>query len=82
MTHVPHKLPDDFPEHRAKIATLRQTDLHFARLSDRYDALNAEVHLAETNVVPIDDLAALEMRRQRAAIKDEIYAILSREPAE
>ncbi|QFT63739.1 hypothetical protein SAMN05421853_105192 [Roseivivax halotolerans] len=82
MTHVPHKLPEDFPEHRARIATLRQTDLYFARLADRYDALNAEVHLAETNVVPIDDLAALEIRRERAALKDEVYRILSREPAE
>ena len=77
MSHVPHELAEEFPQFADKIHTLKQENAHFARLADEYHKLNREVHRAETNVEPMDGLAETELRKKRAALKDELYAILS-----
>ncbi|QGX97785.1 DUF465 domain-containing protein [Roseovarius faecimaris] len=81
MSHTPHELLEDFPEHADRITELKTTDAHFARLSEEYHALNRAVHRAETNVEPVDALAEQEMRKKRAALKDELYRILTAAPA-
>ncbi|MFD1341330.1 YdcH family protein [Litorisediminicola beolgyonensis] len=78
MTHVPHQLAEEFPEHREHIAELRQTDPHFARLAERYADVNSEIHRMETDVTPTDDATQSSRRKARAALKDEIYAALTR----
>ena len=78
MTHVPHQLAEDFPEHREHIHTLREKDAHFAKLADRYAALNEEIHLIETDIKPQDDVTQVTKRKERAALKDELYAYLTR----
>ena len=77
MTHTPHELTSDFPEHADRIAALRQSDAHFARLADEYHDVNRAVHRAETNVEPTSDDHLNEMRRTRMRLKDELFAILS-----
>jgi uncharacterized protein YdcH (DUF465 family) len=77
MSHTPHELAADFPEHAEKISALRQSDAHFARLSDEYHALNREVHRAETDVEPTSDDHLSEMRKKRMALKDELYGLLT-----
>jgi len=77
MTHTPHELHAEFPEHAEKITELKQSDAHFARLAEAYHELNREVHRAETNVAPVEELAEVEMRKKRAALKDEIYRMLT-----
>ncbi|MEC3860367.1 DUF465 domain-containing protein [Mesobacterium sp. TK19101] len=77
MSHTPHELHEEFPELAAKITELKQADSHFARLADQYHDLNRQVHRAETNVEPMDTLAETDLRKQRAALKDEIYKLLS-----
>jgi hypothetical protein len=77
MSHTPHELPDEFPHLAEKISEMKQADAHFARLADDYHALNRAVHRAETLVEPVEALAEVEMRRQRATLKDEIYRLLS-----
>ncbi|ETX15650.1 hypothetical protein OCH239_14520 [Roseivivax halodurans JCM 10272] len=81
MSHTPHRLADDFPEFRARIAELRESDRHFARLAEDYEAVNDEIHLSEINVHPLEDLAEVLKRKERGALKDAIYAMLSRAPA-
>ncbi|WP_299689113.1 YdcH family protein [uncultured Tateyamaria sp.] len=78
MTHTPHELASDFPEHAERISELRQSDAHFARLVDKYHGLNRDVHRAETDVEPVSDTHMADMRKERMTLKDEIYAILSR----
>ena len=34
MTHTPHELAEEFPDHASRIAGLKQTNPHFARLAD------------------------------------------------
>ncbi|HKL56571.1 MAG: YdcH family protein [Roseovarius sp.] len=77
MSHTPHELHEEFPDKADEISRLKQNDAHFARLADEYHELNRKIHRAETNVEPVEDLAAVEMRKQRAALKDEIYQMLS-----
>ena len=79
MSHVPHELAADFPEHASKIADLRQTDAHFARLTDDYHDVNREVHRCETDVTPVSDEHMSELRRRRMTLKDEIYGYLARQ---
>ena len=78
MTHVPHQLSEEFPDKKEQIARLEQQDAHVARLAQEYDEVNRVIHKAETNVAPMDELAESAERRKRAALKDEIYAILTR----
>lgn len=76
MSHTPHELAQDFPEFTDKLQALKENDGHFARLADEYHQINRAVHRAETNVEPVEELAEVEMRKKRAALKDEIYRIL------
>lgn len=78
MSHTPHELADDFPEHTARIHALRESDAHFRKLSDAYHEANRAVHRAETNIKPTDSLNEAEMRKRRMRIKDEISAILNK----
>ncbi|MEN9060181.1 MULTISPECIES: YdcH family protein [Ponticoccus] len=76
MSHVPHELAEEFPEHAARMSALKQTDAHFARLSETYHAVNRRIHRAETRVEPMDDLAEEALRKERAGLKDQLYALL------
>lgn len=76
MSHTPHELAEEFPELAAQMAQLRQTDNHFAKLSEQYHTINRDVHRAETNVEPTSDAHMIEIRRARLALKDEIYSYL------
>lgn len=76
MSHVPHELAEEFPELVAEIHHLRETDGHFHRISNEYHELNRAIHRAETDIEPCDDAHLVEMRKQRMALKDEIYGML------
>ncbi|MEY8839365.1 YdcH family protein [Cribrihabitans sp. XS_ASV171] len=78
MSHTPHELAEEFPDKVELMHRLKQDDNHFARLSDEYHEVNRRVHRAETNVEPIEELAEVDLRKKRAALKDEIWAILSK----
>ena len=76
MSHTPHELAEEFPDKVDTMHRLRETDNHFARLFDEYHQINRQVHRAETNVEPVDNLAETEMRKERARLKDEIWGYL------
>ena len=77
MSHTPHELAEEFPDKVDEIHRLKQDDAHFAKLADEYHEVNRAVHRAETNVEPIEELAEVELRKKRALLKDQIYAMLS-----
>lgn len=77
MSNTPHQLAADFPDLADKISALKAADPHFAHLMQDYDAVNDEVHLAETDVKPMEDLALTELRKKRMLLKDEIYKALT-----
>ena len=77
MSHTTHELLEEFPEHAEKMAALKESNAHFAKLFDEYHEVNRAVHRAETNVEPTDQFHEEDMRKQRARLKDEIYHLLS-----
>ncbi|MBW6416669.1 YdcH family protein [Celeribacter sp. PS-C1] len=77
MSNTPHQLAADFPDLADKISALKAADPHFAHLMQDYDVVNDEVHLAETDVKPMEDLALTELRKKRMLLKDEIYKALT-----
>ena len=76
MSHTPHELAEEFPDHVEQMHALKLENGHFAKLFDEYHEINRAVHRAETDVEPTDDLHMAQMRKQRLAIKDEIWSIL------
>jgi len=78
MSNTPHELHEEFPEFAAKMSDLKTSDAHFVKLAEEYHELNRAVHRAETNVEPVEELAEVEMRKKRALLKDQIYALLSK----
>ena len=77
MSHVPHELAEEFPEHSDRMHDLKASDAHFARLFDEYHEINRAVHRAETNLEPMESLAEVDLRRKRAFLKDQIWAYLA-----
>ena len=78
MSHTPHELLEEFPNQVEAMQQLKASDAHFAKLYDEYHDLNRAVHRAETNVEPLEELAEVELRKKRGALKDEIWNILAK----
>ena len=76
MTHVPHGLHEEFPQAASKISKLKIGDAHFARLADRYEHLNREIHRIETDVEPSSDEVLEKLKKERLKLKDEIWSML------
>ncbi|PUB15416.1 YdcH family protein [Yoonia sediminilitoris] len=82
MSNTPHELADEFPEHVERMHELRASDAHFAKLFDAYHTTNRAVHRAETDVEPTSDEHLVTLRKERMALKDQIYAQLSKAAAQ
>jgi hypothetical protein len=76
MSHVPHELADEFPQYAALIHTLKESDAHFAKLAERYHAVNREIHRIEAEVEPASDEVVETLKKQRLALADEIGTML------
>lgn len=77
MSHTPHELAEEFPEHVDTLHALKTSDAHFAKLFDEYHTLNREIHRAETDVQPMDDFALEDLKKRRLAMLDEIKTRLN-----
>lgn len=76
MSHTPHELTEEFPDLAEKIHEMKTSDAHFAKLADEYHELNRQIHRIETDVEPASDEHQTELRKQRMALKDELYNML------
>jgi len=81
MSHTPHEIAEEFPDHVEAIHALKVADPHFATLADSYHEVNRAVHRAETDVEPTDDLHMAQMRKERLMLKDQIRAALQKAQA-
>lgn len=77
MSHTPHELAEEFPQHLDKMHDLKVSDAHFARLFEAYHDVNRAIHRAETRVEPVSEATEAELRRKRMTLKDEISRILA-----
>ncbi len=76
MSHVPHEIPDEFPEYKNKIHDLKINNGHFSRLFDEYHELNREIHRIEAAGINTSDEEFESLKLVRLRLKDEIYEML------
>lgn len=72
MSNTPHTLAEEFPGQMDRIHELKVADPEFARLLEKYDEVNDQIHLAETRVKPMDEVAEENLRKVRLQVKDSI----------
>ena len=71
-----HDLHREFPEFGAKIHELKTTDAHFARLFEKYDALDHEIRRIENAGSLIGDAELEAKKLHRVQLKDQLYNLL------
>lgn len=74
---APHAIHEEFPNDAQQIHALKLSDNRFARLLEDYDSINDEVAAAESRHTPMSEEAESELRKKRAALKDEIARMLA-----
>ncbi len=77
MTHVPHELADEFPEHADRLHELKLSDAHFRKLSEEYHEVNREIHRIEAETEAASDEVWETLKKQRLALADQIRGILN-----
>lgn len=77
MSHVPHDLHAEFPDHAETLHRLKLEDRHFQTLAERYQDANREIHRVESEVEPASDDRLETLKKQRLALIDEIAAMLA-----
>ncbi len=70
-----------FPEYREKIAQLRASDRHFSRLFDEHNKIDHEVKQLEDKHSPALQAEIEVLKKQKLALKEELYALLRKEDA-
>lgn len=73
-----HDLLHEFPDLKAKIAALRESDEEFACMMDAYDTLDARVRRIEELGTPVADETIEDLKKGRLLLKDRLYEILRR----
>ena len=73
MSHTPHALAEDFPELAQKIAALKASDAHFAKLVEAYTLVNHKIYRAENRLDLLTEAQEEALKRERALLKDHIW---------
>jgi uncharacterized protein YdcH (DUF465 family) len=76
MGDTPHELREEFPDKAQRLHELKVGDAHAAGLMDTYHHLNREIHRIESGVAPAADETLEDLKKQRLALKDQIFALL------
>ena len=71
-----HDLAHEFPEHRQKIHSLKIDNAHFFKLFEAYHTITKDVERLEGEGVPVSDAALAVLKKERALLKDQLYAMI------
>jgi uncharacterized protein YdcH (DUF465 family) len=69
-------LHDDFPEFAQRIHDLKIGNPRFADLFRSYDEINHKIRRIELDNVPMGDAEFEQLKFERLAVKDKLYAML------
>jgi uncharacterized protein YdcH (DUF465 family) len=75
---LPHALHQEFPEFAEKIQALKQSDVQFARLLSKHDAVDTQITKVEEKLLTITDEALHHLKQERLLLKDQLYQQLVR----
>jgi len=76
MTMKEHTILNEFPEMSERIHTIKRSNLHFARLSEKYDELEHNIHHIQTSGEAYTDAHMEELKKKRLKLRDELFSIL------
>lgn len=76
-----HDLNSEFPDMKQEIHALKTTDAHFRKLFDDYEEVSKELHRAHDGAGGISDAHAEDLKKKRAALKDDLYLMLKTKQA-
>jgi hypothetical protein len=76
--HIPHELPEEFPDESGLIARLTKKNYLFGRLVSRYDEINLQIYRIESEDEPTTDEVLERLKKERLKLKDEIARMLTR----
>lgn len=65
-----------FPEYRDLISRLKTEDRHFERLFNEHNELDEKITEMEKHISPVGEVEIETLKKQKLALKDEIYQIL------
>ncbi|MCQ9328306.1 YdcH family protein [Pelistega suis] len=67
-----------FPEYRDLISRLKTEDAHFARLFEEHNELDHQIIRLEQNPVTSNAIEIETLKKQKLALKDQLYVILKK----
>ena len=67
-----------FPEYRDLITKLKGHDAHFTRLFDKHNSIDQVIKNKESHIEPGTQIEIEQLKKEKLAIKDELYAILKK----
>lgn len=70
-----------FPEHRELITQLKTTDRHFLNLFDKHNDLDQKIKNLEAHIEHATQVEVETLKKEKLALKDELYAILKKASA-
>jgi len=70
-----------FPEYRDLITQLKGHDVHFTRLFDKHNSLDQVIKNKEAHIEPGTQIEIEQLKKEKLALKDELYAILKKASA-
>lgn len=70
-----------FPEYRDLITQLKGHDAHFTRLFDKHNSMDQEIKNKEAQILPGTQTEIEQLKKEKLALKDELYAILKKASA-
>lgn len=70
-----------FPEFRELITELKTKDAHFTRLFDQHNALDQQIKNMESHIAPGSAVEVENLKKEKLALKDQIYVILKKAQA-
>ncbi|KUJ72618.1 YdcH family protein [Thiomicrospira sp. WB1] len=71
-----HDLAHEFPEFKERIHELKMNDAHFQKLFGQYDEATTKIEALEKEESPVADETMEDLKKQRLALKDDLYAML------
>ena len=77
MAHTLHELGAIFARDADLLHTLKLHDAHFVKLTDKYHAINREVHRIEAEVEAASDDRVESLKKERLALLDTITGIVN-----
>jgi uncharacterized protein YdcH (DUF465 family) len=72
-----HSLISEFPEHRERIHELKVSNAHFRTLCERFEEIDKKIARSESRIDLHSEESEEHMKKDRLALKDEIYKILT-----